>query len=85
MKLFSVVAMGGDGTVNKVADGLMSASQKYRDIEQKTGFTPTRARIPLGIIPIGKCHTLLHYTQSYCLTDKSKVVLDPIPHNFENI
>ena len=46
--------MGGDGTVNKVADGLLSASQKYRDIELKSGFTPTRARIPLGIIPVGQ-------------------------------
>jgi len=46
--------MGGDGTVNKVADGLLTASQKLRDIDLKPGFTPTKARIPLGIIPIGQ-------------------------------
>ena len=51
---YSVVAMGGDGTVNKVADGLLTASQKLRDIDLKPGFTPTKARIPLGIIPIGQ-------------------------------
>jgi diacylglycerol kinase family enzyme len=46
--------MGGDGTVSKVADGLLTASQKRKDIDQKCGFTPVKAAIPLGIIPIGK-------------------------------
>ncbi|XP_060598837.1 ceramide kinase-like protein [Ruditapes philippinarum] len=48
-----IVAMGGDGTVSKVADGLLTASQKRKDIDQKSGFTPVKAAIPLGIIPIG--------------------------------
>jgi diacylglycerol kinase family enzyme len=46
--------MGGDGTISKVADGLLTASQKRKDIDQKSGFTPVKAAIPLGIIPIGK-------------------------------
>lgn len=53
--------MGGDGTVSKVADGLMSASQKYKDIEQKYGFTPAKACLPLGIIPIGLFSTTISF------------------------
>ena len=46
--------MGGDGTTNRVIDGLLSHSQKDCDIEPKPGFTPVRAKLPVGIIPVGK-------------------------------
>ncbi|KAK3109145.1 hypothetical protein FSP39_023933 [Pinctada imbricata] len=48
-----VVAMGGDGTANKVASGLLTASQGIHDVEIKNGFTPAKAVMPLGIIPTG--------------------------------
>lgn len=48
-----VIAMGGDGTVSKVADGLLTASQRRKDVDLKSGFTPVKAALPLGIIPIG--------------------------------
>ncbi|XP_052247823.1 ceramide kinase-like protein [Dreissena polymorpha] len=53
-----IIAMGGDGTANKVADGLMTASQRCRDVDQKLGFTPVRARLPFGIIPCGSTNDI---------------------------
>ncbi|XP_052810325.1 ceramide kinase-like protein [Mya arenaria] len=53
-----IIAMGGDGTANKAADGLLTASQKYRGVDQKPGFTPVRARLPLGIIPCGSTNDI---------------------------
>ena len=49
----SIVAMGGDGTANKVIDSLLTHSQRDYDIEPKPGFNPVRAKLPVGIIPIG--------------------------------
>ena len=51
---FSIVAMGGDGTANKVIDSLLTHSQRDYDIEPKPGFNPVRAKLPVGIIPIGE-------------------------------
>ena len=50
---FSIVAMGGDGTANKVIDSLLTHSQRDYDIEPKPGFNPVRAKLPVGIIPCG--------------------------------
>jgi len=65
LDLCSVVAMGGDGTANKVVDGLLTASQRYRDVEVKPGFTPVRSRLPVGIIPCGNTAYLLLQTQKF--------------------
>lgn len=64
---FSVIAMGGDGTVSKVADGLLTASQKRRDVDIKTGFTPVKGAVPLGIIPIGNVHLPLFHSPFFML------------------
>ena len=56
---YSIVAMGGDGTANKVIDGILTHSQKDCDIEPKPGFTPVRAKVPIGIIPVGKSEIYL--------------------------
>ena len=59
-----IVAVGGDGTANKVADALLKRAQKEYDVELKPGLSPVKAPLPLGIIPQGKTdtrnpHTLL--------------------------
>ncbi|XP_076439472.1 uncharacterized protein LOC143279336 [Babylonia areolata] len=49
-----VIAMGGDGTVSQVLNGLMNRSQKEQEVDMKRGHSPARALVPMGIIPIGK-------------------------------
>lgn len=51
---YSIIAMGGDGTVNAVMNALLNKSQKEADVEMKHGFMPVKALKPLGIIPVGK-------------------------------
>ena len=56
----SVVAMGGDGTVNQVLNGLLNRSQKEQEVDIRPGFTPVKALIPLGIIPVGKTNHIAY-------------------------
>ena len=50
----SVVCVGGDGTVNKVINGLLNRIQEVDGIEMKSGVSPHKSRLPVGIIPLGK-------------------------------
>ncbi|XP_060083481.1 ceramide kinase-like protein [Ylistrum balloti] len=48
-----IACMGGDGTVNQVATGLMNKIQAINDVEIKYGFTPVACNVPLCIFPTG--------------------------------
>ncbi|OWF45408.1 ceramide kinase-like protein [Mizuhopecten yessoensis] len=48
-----IACMGGDGTVNQVATGLMNKIQAKNDVEVKAGFTPVACNVPLCILPTG--------------------------------
>ncbi|XP_069111083.1 ceramide kinase-like protein [Argopecten irradians] len=48
-----IACMGGDGTVNQVATGLMNKFQAMNDVEIKSGFTPVPCTVPLCILPTG--------------------------------
>ncbi|XP_033762844.1 ceramide kinase-like protein [Pecten maximus] len=48
-----IACMGGDGTVNQVATGLMNKIQAMNDVEIKLGFTPAPCNVPLCILPTG--------------------------------
>ncbi len=50
----SVLCVGGDGTVNRVVNGLLNRVQEVDGIEMKCGINPHRSRLPVGVIPLGK-------------------------------
>jgi hypothetical protein len=40
--------------VNQLLNGLMSRSQKEQGVKCMPGFSPAKALLPMGIIPIGR-------------------------------
>ncbi|KAJ6665198.1 hypothetical protein lerEdw1_004247 [Lerista edwardsae] len=57
-----VVCVGGDGTANEVAHGLLLRAQMEagRDNNDINILAPVKAHIPLGIIPAGSTNILAH-------------------------
>ncbi len=52
---FRIVAIGGDGTVGQVLNGLLNKTQQEEDVDLHSGFSPAKGLLPLGIIPTGQC------------------------------
>ncbi|XP_042311303.1 ceramide kinase-like protein isoform X2 [Sceloporus undulatus] len=55
-----VVCVGGDGTASEVAHGLLLRAQIDAGRDRNDILEPTRAQIPLGIIPAGSTNILAH-------------------------
>lgn len=53
---FRVVCVGGDGTANEVAHGLLLRAQMDAGKDSNDILEPVRAQVPLGIIPAGNKH-----------------------------
>ena len=51
---FSLVAMGGDGSVHRMINGLLNLTQKQEKVDVRPNFLPAKAPIPVGIIPVGR-------------------------------
>ncbi|XP_004868216.1 ceramide kinase-like protein isoform X2 [Heterocephalus glaber] len=55
-----IVCVGGDGSANEVAHGLLLRAQESAGMEKDWVFTPVRAQLPLGLIPAGSTNVLAH-------------------------
>ncbi|KAL8601269.1 hypothetical protein ACOMHN_003213 [Nucella lapillus] len=75
-----IIAMGGDGTVNQVLNGLMSRSQKEQEVDLKKGQSPARALVPLGVIPIGKTNQVAYSVMGTAdpVTAVLHIIYDPV-------
>lgn len=49
-----ILCVGGDGTVNRVVNGLLNRIQEIGGIEMNAGVVPHKSRLPVGIIPLGE-------------------------------
>ena len=50
----SIICVGGDGTANKVVNGLLGRIQELDGVDMRAGVNPHKSRLPVGIIPLGK-------------------------------
>ena len=54
LSYFSIVCIGGDGTVNQLLNGLLHRTLHYKGVKVTPGTTPPQPPLPMGIIPAGK-------------------------------
>lgn len=59
----SIVCVGGDGTVSKVVNELLTRVQKDHDVSLKPGCCVIRPTVPVGIIPVGTTNDIAHSVQ----------------------
>ena len=57
---FSLVCVGGDGSLNKIASALLTRTQQDGGVEFEDGDPPRRCCLPIGIIPTGELNPGLH-------------------------
>ncbi|XP_075840876.1 ceramide kinase-like protein isoform X1 [Microtus pennsylvanicus] len=55
-----IVCVGGDGSASEAAHALLLRAQKDAGVEMDHLLTPTRAQLPLGLIPAGSTNVLAH-------------------------